>query len=330
MSYPKPLSERTLEKLYMQSGLSGEARNALHGFFAACANLYGAISLRCAWSVYQELKDVPKLRRKDFLAFAGIVRREDQPYYVFEIEELYQEEKHNELERHIVSKELVTVGYVKYDRIYELLERARQYPYCVPDDFFNFSVPVPTAEESALFCFLGALKSTQNECSSKHGQSIPNDNKGKRLCEFSFLNALERFDIEWYKKCPAILASVLEDCAGTEAEKIMRMYKRSENIGNRSPTESLQYLLDELNEAGVVMKESHVKKLLKLITEYHNNSRLWCTAGWTPNELFSLNPPSNSPTISFGPGIQKTFADGSMDKEELIQLIKELGMDVLE
>ena len=35
MSYPKPLSEKSLERLYKESGLTKEARTLLHVFFAA-------------------------------------------------------------------------------------------------------------------------------------------------------------------------------------------------------------------------------------------------------------------------------------------------------
>ena len=107
MSYPKPLSKKSLERLYKESRLTEEARTFFHAFFAACANLYGAIALRDVWQVYGELKDAPKLRRKDILTFASIVRREEQPYYVFEVNELFDEDSNNELDRHIVTRELV-------------------------------------------------------------------------------------------------------------------------------------------------------------------------------------------------------------------------------
>lgn len=114
MSYPKPLSEKSLNRLYMQAGLSTETCAFLHPLFAACANLYGTIALRDVWSVYQEQKsDVPRIHRRDLIAFSSIVRREVQPYRVYEIEELYTEEPHNDLDRHIVSKELIGAGYQK-------------------------------------------------------------------------------------------------------------------------------------------------------------------------------------------------------------------------
>ena len=48
MAYPKPLSEKALQRLYKESGLDERAQGFLHDFFAACANLYGAIELRSA------------------------------------------------------------------------------------------------------------------------------------------------------------------------------------------------------------------------------------------------------------------------------------------
>lgn len=122
MSYPKPLSEKSLKRCYQEAGLSDEDVVFLHAFFAACANLYGAISMRSVWDVYRQLKDAPKLRRKDLLFFSSIVRREKQPYYVFEIEELYSDESHNKLNRHIVSGDIVGTGYGKLMNFYNLMD----------------------------------------------------------------------------------------------------------------------------------------------------------------------------------------------------------------
>ena len=36
------------------------------------------------------------------------------------------------------------------------------------------------------------------------------------------------------------------------------------------------------------------------------------------------------PSISFGPGLQQAFADGTMDKGDLVRKIQELGWKVME
>ena len=161
LSYPKPLSEKSLERLYTQAGLSTEVCDFLHSLFAACANLYGAIALRDVWSVYQKLKSgAPRIHRRDLIAFSTIVRREVQPYRVYEIEELYTEEPHNDLDRHIVSKELIGAGYGKMFSFYALMDERDDRPYCVPDDFLSYAEPTASVEEKSLADFIGNLKST--------------------------------------------------------------------------------------------------------------------------------------------------------------------------
>ncbi|MBO7423566.1 MAG: hypothetical protein J6T99_09320 [Oscillospiraceae bacterium] len=330
MSYPKPLSEKTIERLYREAGISNEMQTYLHTLFAACANLYGALSLRDAWSLYQGITGAPKIRRKDLIAFSSIVRREKQPYYVFEIEELYTEEPHNELDRHIVSAELVSSGYGKLHLFYLLMENLDDRPYCLPDDLLSFANPVPIREETDFLSFLGNLKSTADICKPKFGRSRPNENKGKKLSAFSFLNSEERFDLEYYKNRPGQLAELKEDCSGTEAEKTLRHFKRAENINPGAMTKHLEYIMEELEEAGVCLTDKQLEKLLKLVSAFHNNSRLWGLSGWKPVELARMTLSRGLPAISFGPGLQKAFADGTMNKEELIEGIRKLGLDVIE
>ena len=220
MSYPKPLSEKSLKRLYTQAGLSAEACDFLHSLFAACANLYGAIALRDVWSVYRELNSAaPRIRRQDLIAFSAIVRREVQPYRVYEIEELYTEEPHNDLDRHIVSKELIGTGYGKMSSFYVLMEGLGDHPYCVPDNFLSYAAPSASAEEKSLADFIGNLESTAEECAPRQRKAYPNENRGKKLGTFSFLNLSERFDLEYYKKVPATYSALLEEYSGTEAEK---------------------------------------------------------------------------------------------------------------
>ena len=331
MSYPKPLSEKSLKRLYTQAGLSTEACDFLHSLFAACANLYGAIALRDVWSVYQELKSgAPRIHRRNLIAFSTIVRREVQPYRVYEIEELYTEEPHNDLDRHIVSKELIGAGYGKMFSFYALMDELGNQPYCVPEYFLSYAVPPASAEESVLSNFIGNLKSTAKECAPKQRKTYPNENRGKKLSEFSFLNLDEQFNLEYYKKVPATYSALLEEYSGTESEKIMRSYRRTENIGYLRTTDMIQNVLIELCEVGVRLTETQHSTLMRLMMQYHNGSRLWCLRGWTPNELAAMHGNTGAPSISFVPGIQEAFADGTMDKNELVRKIKDLGWKVSE
>ena len=116
----------------------------------------------------------------------------------------------------------------------------------------------------------------------------------------------------------------------TEAEKIMRQHRWDENIGRLHTTEIIQNLENELHEVGVRLTEKQQDTLMRLIVQYHNGSRLWCLRGWKPNELADMHGNSGVPSISFGPGLQQAFADGIMDKGDLIRKIQELGWKVME
>ena len=253
-----------------------------------------------------------------------------QPYRVYEIEELYTEEPHNDLDRHIVSKELIGAGYGKMFSFYALMDELGDQPYCVPDKFLSYAVPPASAEESSLSDFIGNLKSTAKECAPKQRKSYPNENRGKKLSEFSFLNLNEQFNLEYYKKVPATYSALLEEYSGTESEKIMRSYRRAENVGHLRTTDMIQDVLTELSEAGVRLTKAQLSTLMRLMMQYHNGSRLWCLRGWTPNELAAMHGNTGAPSISFGPGIQEAFSDGTMDKNELVRKIKDLGWKVSE
>ena len=329
MAYPKPLSEKAIQRLYRESGLDDRAQAFLHDFFSACANLYGAIELRDAWDVFQQItEDKPKLRRKDLVAFSGIVRREEQPYYVFETEEVFSAETHNELSRLIVSKNLVRGGYGKFMWLYKVMEQAVNYPPCVPDDFLSYAAPKPEKEETELLNFLGRLKVTADVWKNRAGKEYTCEHKGKRLREFSFLNSDERFEVEYLQKRPKQQAAFLADCAGTEAEKIVRRLREEDQIGYFSPTESIDHVTEELAEVGVELTMHQAEELMRLMMEFHNHSRQWCICGWKPVELAQRYKPQGKPTITFGPGMQKAFASGDMDRDEMVRQLRAMGLNV--
>ena len=64
----------------------------LHDYFLCFANLYGVLVVREAWNVFKHFEG-NKIRKKDFIAFSGIVQREpDLPYTILELNEVYADE----------------------------------------------------------------------------------------------------------------------------------------------------------------------------------------------------------------------------------------------
>ena len=71
MSYPKPLSQKTLDKMYKESNLSEEKIVFLRKLFDSASALYGIIPLCDLWEVYKEYSqkaEAVKIHRKDILS----------------------------------------------------------------------------------------------------------------------------------------------------------------------------------------------------------------------------------------------------------------------
>ena len=330
MAYPKPLSKKKLDSLYLQSGLKEKQIEFLHQFFQACVNLYGAIELQDVWTIYPQIRDTcPKIMKKDIITFSSVVRREEQPYYVFEIEELYSEEPHRDSQRHLVSKELVGSGYGKFVWFYDLMENLSPHPYYIPDDFLSYASPDTEPAQKELLSFLENLRSTAKQCVPPHGEPYTNENKGKRLKEFSFLSSDEKFDLSYYSKKPAIINEIMQKNQCSAAEKLCRRFCFRENVNCLETTELIGFIFEDLWEMGVLLTEQQSEKLLKLLTNVHNHCRKWCMCGWSPSDLASKSRPQIN-TISFGSGLKKAFEDGSIDKNELINYLIKQGFRINE
>ena len=145
------------------------------------------------------------------------------------------------------------------------------------------------------------------ECAPKQRKTYPNENRGKKLNEFSFLKFERAVQFGLLQESPRHLFSLLAEYSGTEAEKIMRFHRRAENVGHLRTTDMIQNVLIELCEVGVRLTEKQQDTLMQLIVQYHNGSRLWCLRGWKPNELADMHGNSGVPSISFGPGLQQAL-----------------------
>ena len=336
MPYPKPLSEKSLEKMYREAGINEKNRVWLHELYNAAVNLYGALFLRELWNIYIQLVHrgiLKKIQKKQFIAFSSIARREEQPYYVYEIDELYTEEPRADLDRVIVNGDLIGKGYGKYRLYYHMMDQLGRQPFYIPDDLLSYAEPKPVREETALLNFLNDLKVTADQCIPPYGDPYPCENKGKRLNEFSFLTKDELFELEYIAKKPEIVKMLEKEFSGTEAEKLIRAHKRSENIGALAFTDNIRFLTQELEEVGVQLTEKELKQLLQLLNDYHNHTHLWCIRGWAPSELHKTSMSDGQPgipSITFGPGMQKAFADGTLNKNELIAMLREKGIQVIE
>ena len=163
----KPLSPKTLERKYAELGLSKAKIDLLRNYFLCFANLYGMLEVREAWDVFKHYEG-NKIRKKDFIAFSGIVQREpDLPFSVLELNEVFTDEPAGKPDmRLIVNNDLIGLGYGKYEQIYRLSDVAVDKPLWLPDskdELFEFHIDRKTTRLKAnacqILCFTRILNS---------------------------------------------------------------------------------------------------------------------------------------------------------------------------
>ena len=161
----------------------------------------------------------------------------------------------------------------------------------------------------------------------------------KCLKDFSYIGDVEEYELKKLRgeidgsKGNAKKAAGYETKLNsiTAAQHLVNGLKRRSSVGRCSPTASIKYFFDDLLTMGVALSgEKQANAIVRSVNDMHNNQHLWCNHGWTPLELSAQMPFQGMPTMSFGPGMQRAFADGAMDKEELIRRLKEMGFEVME
>lgn len=342
MSYPKYLSTKSLEKRYRDAGISENKMQFLKDLCLSSINLYGAIHAEQLWEVYKELSEkavVPKIQRKELYVALGIFRREDLPYFVFEANEVYTEEPRADRYRLLVSKQLIHDGYGKFTQVYQLIDNALGNPYFVPANLLAYKEPIPDERRQKLIAWLSELSCTQTEYENSFGKIFPCSYTGKKLGEFSFVSRDDDFELSYHRgkiegyKGNVKYADELEAELNsiTAAERLIQDFTWRSHLGATNPTDSLKYFTDDLTEMGVLLTKKQAVHLIQSLMDYYSHLHLWCNCGWTLPELTEKIYGSRQvmPQIQFGPGMEKAFADGSLDREELVSKLKKMGMDVL-
>lgn len=342
MAYPKPLSEKTILKMYKEAKISDAKKKFLHDFFTAAANLYGSIELQTLWEVYKELADkttVIKLVRKELFAFSEITRREDMPYYIFEIDEVYSEENRKESLRLLVKKDVVGEGYGRFRPLYYLHDgQFGKDPY-VPLNLLSFAEGKLTDDQEELLEFLGNLKVSATEYTDSFGKTYPCEHTGEYLKDFEYLDLHEQFEIKYLsgeiengpKRNDKKLAAFLERCKGPIANRLVDQFLWRISVGWVESSYTIKMVFDELEEIGVQLTENELEELVSLLNRVQNTSNLWCNLGWPPYELARTMYRSGHvpPAVSLGPGIREAIDNGDLDLEELRRGFTEHGINLI-
>lgn len=295
--YPAPLSSKSLTKLYIETGLSESQISFLHDFFLSAANLYGAITLHDLWEVYVNLAGktvIPIIRKKDLIAASSVFRREELPYFVFEINELYSEESQNDINREIVHEGLISYGNNKLDLYYCLQDVLRSNPYYVPSDFLKYKDRADSPADCELKSFFGNLKITAEKYIDPISQvSCPcKGAKNSKLKDADFLFQREQYELDFAtgskgakKANDRYIHYLKQQLNKSIPERFVDILHWSINVGTPKISDILSIISEELCEAGVQISKNQLNVLGKLIQNYNNTSHLMCLRGWTPDDF---------------------------------------------
>lgn len=92
----------------------------------------------------------------------------------------------------------------------------------------------------------------------------------------------------------------------------------------------MTYLSHALEETDTKLTMAEYEKLLQLWQDANNYSHHWANRGWTPIALRQRYGNPAPRTMSFGLGLQQAFAKGDIDKNELIEKFKSMGISMEE
>ncbi len=119
--------------------------------------------------------------------------------------------------------------------------------------------------------------------------------------------------LESYKLC-----SFLTDDLRIEMSKATAIFAEI-SFGTRCMNAGLQGVMNRMKELGVSFNDSTVRQFASVYQNFHNNTRMQCNRGYTPHELFEMQPSEDRQpkSISFGPNIRKAIVDGDADINDL-------------
>lgn len=304
MAYPKPLSQKTIDKMF--STWKPETVEKLHKYYETFSELYGVITLSDAWKVFKNYE--PRITKRDFMAFSIIVRREDVPYRIYEENELYTEELPNEDYRMIINKKLIGKDYGRYGKVYEVIELQGNKPYYQPENILSIKQLSPKWNEFHTF-----LKNLRSE-------------NGERLSKHTFMSSTDRISLEYYKS-EQKRKKVYDTMSIPASERIYEAVLFETLCGGMS----IDPLTSMLEEAEAVLTERKLDKMFDLLQEAVNNTHLWCNCGWTPVDLSKQYKNQGLPkAVVLGPGYQKAFENGELDKDEITEMFNQMGIEVID
>ena len=299
---PKPVSKTELSRLYTRlaidthhrldnSTAEGQARiDLLHRFFDASANLYGTMTLRHAWELFQhvepDLTAKKKVLRKDFFAFSEIVRVEKHAYVIMLLPELYEEETSISIQdAELLHRMLICQNIWGLTEYYKLLGYQEDTPCVVPvhEEFYAYADPNyfwETPDARSLCFFLANLRVSPNaETTAPDGTPL----RGKALSDVVFWTKDDHWDYDNYKAAWRKKA-IAEEAGKPYLQRVMAKIRRGILLSFVS--NQFSYYVELLEEAGIKFTKPQFETFANRLCELNNHTHLWSNFGGQPAEMY--------------------------------------------
>lgn len=302
MTFPKPLGEKALQKMYREAGLTDQKIEYLHALFEGAANLYGAILLKDLWAVYETLTyrhpGTIKIKKKELAAFSSIVRRERHDYFVYEADELYSAEKRTDMHRILANNRLR--AYERYTPFYRVFHAQSGKPFYVPGDLTEVKGPIITEEEDELRGYIENLTASSPfvytlSGGEKVGSVSPH--QGKKLSEFVYHDSshsryIEQLQSMLGKGSAERDEEIRESLSYMEVPFATAVMRTARAYTFNSPDPSSErissLIADDIENVGVEITDEIRKELQRLISSFIDNANLYINRGWTPLRLAEI------------------------------------------
>jgi hypothetical protein len=269
---PKPLSEKSIQK--MLSGWKPATVDKLHAYFAAFANFFGSLTLEEAWVLFKTYES--GVKKKEFFEFSSIARREELPYYILEIDEVYSDEKRSMEERIIAHKSLVGEGYNRFFFLVNLENFIydNNLGFYLPDDILKY-VDHDGLDENEFWKEFSDLIN-----SLKTPSGVP-------LGESTELTRTEKFDLEYYKAEYKKKKLQEEFNSSPLGHRLLEKYKSAFHMGWAKP----EYVFKDMEDNDIELTEFDKKRIENLFKQIFDTACLWCNRGLSkPNMLNIISP----------------------------------------
>ena len=267
----------------------------MHDFFGICVSLYGCLSLRQAWNIYQILmreQNAPKVSLSEMNEYVDVARRDICGYWVFKASEVWIDGGEAREDWEIIGfscGDFQGAGNL-LEGFYKLNEQQLWKPFYIPENFLNYSYRrIP--EEMRLLTFIGNLRSTASTVDDDGGLKVENPWKDMILQDFRLdenkfdflISAIENLNPDKTAENESFISDIKDSLSLRSAadEIVFSFLQGLENPFLEDVEDAFSLVYEMLEKIGVELSVRQNASLYKYLIEFAENVPLIINRGYS-------------------------------------------------